>query len=157
MQRVFLSAALTVALILALLLVEYAFDQPRVLSWFGTNQWAELQLGQNIYEANCAACHGVNLQGQPNWQSPGADGLMPAPPHDETGHTWHHPTDLLFAITKYGVAEASNLEGYQSAMPAYYGVLTDAEILAVLAYIKSTWPRELRARHDELNARTMRP
>lgn len=156
-QRVFLSAAITLALILALFTVEYAFDQPRVLGWFSSSQRAELQLGQHIYEANCAACHGVNLQGQPNWQSPGADGLMPAPPHDETGHTWHHPTDLLFAITKFGVAEASNLQDYQSAMPAYDGVLSDEEILAVLAYIKSTWPRELRTRHDELNARSATP
>lgn len=152
-QRTLLSAALIVALVLGLLLIEYAFNQRRVLSWFNGDQRAELQLGQHVYEANCAACHGVNLQGQPNWQSPGADGFMPAPPHDETGHTWHHPTDLLFAITKYGVAEASSLEGYESAMPAYGGILSDAEIIAVLAYIKSRWPHELRSRHDELNER----
>lgn len=153
-QRIALSAALTLLLILALLFAEYVFDQPRVLGWFRADQRAELQLGHQVYQANCAVCHGVNLEGQPNWQSPRPDGLMPAPPHDETGHTWHHTTDLLFAITKYGIAQASNLEGYQSAMPAYDGVLTDAEILAVLAYIKSTWPRELRARHDELDARS---
>lgn len=79
MQRVFLSAALTLALILALFTVENAFDQPRVLGWFSADKRAEIQLGQHVYQANCAACHGVNLQGQPNWQSPGADGLIPAP------------------------------------------------------------------------------
>lgn len=153
MQRVFLSAALTLALILALFTVENAFDQPRVLGWFSADKRAEIQLGQHVYQANCAACHGVNLQGQPNWQSPGADGLIPAPPHDETGHTWHHPTDLLFAITKYGIVEAANLEGYQSAMPAYEGVLTDGEIEAVLSFIKSQWPEELQEQHRRLDER----
>lgn len=108
--------------------------------------------GAEIYTQNCAVCHGSNLEGQvENWQSPGADGLLPAPPHDETGHTWHHGDALLFAITKYGVAEAANLTDYQSAMPAYEGILSDDEIIAVLSYIKSTWPDEIRAGHDALN------
>ena len=114
---------------------------------------AQLQIGQQVYTDQCAACHGANLEGQPNWQSPGLDGLMPAPPHDETGHTWHHTTELLFAITKYGIVEAANLEGYESAMPAYDGVLTDGEIGAVLAFIKSQWPVELQDQHRLLDER----
>ena len=43
--------------------------------------------GQSLYADNCASCHGANLEGQPNWQSPDADGVLPAPPHDGTGHT----------------------------------------------------------------------
>jgi hypothetical protein len=31
-------------------------------------------------------------------------------------------------------------------------MLSDAEIIAVLAYIKSTWPPRIIARHDRLNA-----
>lgn len=114
---------------------------------------AQLLIGQQVYADQCAACHGANLEGQPNWQSPGLDGLMPAPPHDETGHTWHHTTELLFAITKYGIVEAANLEGYQSAMPAYEGVLTDGEIEAVLSFIKSQWPVELQEQHRRLDQR----
>jgi mono/diheme cytochrome c family protein len=114
---------------------------------------AQLQIGQQVYADQCAACHGANLEGQPNWQSPGPDGLMPAPPHDETGHTWHHTTELLFAITKYGIVEAANLEGYESAMPAYDDVLTDGEIGAVLAFIKSQWPVELQEQHSRLDER----
>lgn len=110
--------------------------------------------GEEIYAQTCAACHGDNLEGQvENWQSPGPDGLMPAPPHGETGHTWHHADALLFAITKYGVAAAANLTEYQSAMPAYEGVLSDDEIIAVLSFIKSTWPEEIKAGHDALNER----
>ena len=109
-------------------------------------------LGADIYADNCALCHGAELKGQPNWQDPGEDGLMPAPPHDETGHTWHHPDAILFAITKYGVAKAANLKDYTSAMPVYEDVLTDEEIVAALSWIKAQWPQEIRERHDAMNA-----
>jgi mono/diheme cytochrome c family protein len=108
-------------------------------------------LGQKVYAAQCASCHGVRLEGQPNWRVRGPDGRLPAPPHDASGHTWHHPDDVLFRITKLGVARAANLKDYASAMPAYEGVLTDAEIVAVLSWIKAQWPRDIRAKHDELN------
>ena len=78
---------------------------------------------------------------------------MPAPPHDETGHTWHHPDQVLFDITKLGIVAAANLKDYKTVMPIYEGVLSDEEIIAVLSFIKSTWPEEIRAGHDEMNAR----
>ena len=108
-------------------------------------------LGQRVYVAQCAACHGAQLQGQPNWRERGPDGRLPAPPHDASGHTWHHPDELLFRITKLGVGKAANLQGHVSAMPAYEGVLSDEEIVAVLSWIKARWPADIRARHDELN------
>lgn len=108
-------------------------------------------LGQKVYAAQCASCHGVRLEGQPHWRVRGPDGRLPAPPHDASGHTWHHPDDLLFRITKLGVAKAANLKDYASAMPAYEGVLSDAEIVAVLSWIKAQWPPDIRAKHDELN------
>ena len=112
---------------------------------------AVLALGQKVYAAQCAACHGARLEGQPNWRERGPDGRLPAPPHDPSGHTWHHPDELLFRITKHGVAKAANLKDYASAMPAYDGVLSDAEIVAALSWIKAQWPADIRARHDELN------
>ncbi len=109
--------------------------------------------GQQIYAAQCASCHGANLEGEPNWRERGADGRLPAPPHDETGHTWHHPDALLFQLTKYGPPkEIGNGEPYYSNMPAFETVLSDDEIVAVLSYIKSRWPQSVRARHDEMNA-----
>ena len=108
-------------------------------------------LGQQVYTAQCAACHGARLEGQSNWRERGPDGRLPAPPHDASGHTWHHPDELLFRITKHGVAKAANLKDYASAMPAYDGVLSDAEIVAALSWIKAQWPADIRARHDELN------
>lgn len=109
--------------------------------------------GQTIYAENCASCHGANLEGQPDWRSPGADGRRPAPPHDETGHTWHHDGDTLFRLTKYGTGALIGDPDYESNMPIYEGVLTDDEIIAVLSYIKSTWPQEIRERHDEMENR----
>jgi S-disulfanyl-L-cysteine oxidoreductase SoxD len=108
--------------------------------------------GRKVYEAHCAACHGAQLQGQPNWRERDAKGLLPAPPHDASGHTWHHPDEVLFRITKHGVAQAANLKDYPSAMPAYEGVLSDAEIVAVLSYIKAQWPAEIRKRQEEVDA-----
>ena len=110
-------------------------------------------LGQTIYAENCASCHGANLEGQPNWRSPGPDGRLPAPPHDETGHTWHHNGDTLFRLTKYGTGALIGDPDYESNMPTYEGVLTDDEIIAVLSYIKSTWPQAIRERHDEMENR----
>lgn len=103
-------------------------------------QW--LAAGEGIYRENCQSCHGVDLQGQPNWQVRKADGRLPAPPHDETGHTWHHPDQVLFAMTKYGPAVMAG-QGYVSDMPAYDGVLSDEQIMQVLDYIKSTWPENI--------------
>ncbi|WP_320414783.1 cytochrome c [Palleronia sp. THAF1] len=104
--------------------------------------------GQEVYADNCAACHGANLEGQPNWRAPGADGRLPAPPHNATGHTWHHDGDTLFRLTKYGAGALIGDPDYESNMPIYEDVLTDDEIIAVLSYIKSTWPRDIRDRHD---------
>lgn len=106
--------------------------------------------GRAIYEAQCASCHGAELEGQPDWRSPGADGRLPAPPHDESGHTWHHPDRMLFELSKYGTAAVVGPD-YDSAMPAFEDVLTDEEIVAVLSFIKSRWPDRIRARHDALN------
>lgn len=107
-------------------------------------------MGKKIYDVNCASCHGRDFKGEANWRERRDDGLLPAPPHDETGHTWHHPDDLLFALTKYGPAKMIG-DGYQSAMPGFEDVLTDEEIIASLSYIKSRWPQEIRQRHDQIN------
>ncbi|MEQ8585118.1 MAG: cytochrome c [Thalassobaculaceae bacterium] len=109
--------------------------------------------GRQVYADACASCHGAALEGQPNWQQRNAAGRLPAPPHDPSGHTWHHPDTVLFLLTKYGPAALMNDSGYLSDMPAYEGVLSDGEIVAVLSYIKSTWPRQIRARHDAINLR----
>ena len=110
-----------------------------------------LRVGARIYAQQCAACHGAKGEGQPDWRDRGPDGLLPAPPHDASGHTWHHPDEQLFAITKQGLARLINQPEYRTAMPIYGGVLSDDEIVAVLAWIKAQWPLEVRQRHDGIN------
>lgn len=124
---------------------------PEGLTFLGTPVTAEqIALGQEVYAANCAACHGANLEGQPDWRRRNEDGRMPAPPHDASGHTWHHSDRQIFTITKLGLGAI--LPGYESDMPAYEGILSDAEIAAVLAFIKSTWPEREREFQAEVTA-----
>lgn len=107
----------------------------------------DIVAGQSLYADNCASCHGANLEGQPNWQSPNADGVLPAPPHDGTGHTWHHDDELLFEYTKLGGAAALEIRGvtgFNSGMPGSGETLTDDEIWDILAYIRSTWSKRER-------------
>ena len=111
-------------------------------------------LGEEVYAANCASCHGADLEGEADWQQRKADGKLPAPPHDATGHTWHHPDPQLFALTKYGPAALVGGD-YQSDMPAYEDVLSDREIRASLAYIKSRWPEEIREQQAEITRRAL--
>ena len=76
------------------------------------------------------------------------NGRLPAPPHDVSGHTWHHPNQQLMLITKKGLSAV--VPGYQSDMPAFESVLSDAEIAAVLAFIQSRWPPDTRERQKAL-------
>lgn len=109
-------------------------------------------LGRVLYVSHCAACHGAKLEGQPNWRERRPNGRLPAPPHDASGHTWHHPDAVLFDITRNGFVPGRTApEGYETDMPAYAGILSDEEIVAVIAYIKSTWPPDVRTLHDEVN------
>jgi mono/diheme cytochrome c family protein len=114
------------------------------------NDAQQVARGKSIYTQYCVVCHGVRLEGQPNWQEKLPSGRMPAPPHDASGHTWHHPDSVLFGITKHGLVPGKYAPpSYRSDMSAFGSVLSDEEIWAVLAYIKSSWPSHiLRAQHE---------
>ena len=111
---------------------------------------AAVAAGETLYREHCASCHGAQLQGEPDWRRQDADGYLPAPPHDRTGHTWHHPDNLLIRITREGSAAVVG-GGYRSRMEGFGDILTDTEIRQVLAYIKSTWPPEVIETHDRIN------
>lgn len=100
-----------------------------------------LKRGRKIYSKACASCHGRRLQGEPNWKQPKADGTLPAPPHDDSGHTWHHPDGFLFAYTKLG-GQRFMPEGRKSGMPGFGNSLSDRQIVDVLAYIKANWSKD---------------
>jgi len=101
-------------------------------------------LGQEVYRLHCAVCHGLNLEGAPEWKTPNEDGSFRAPPHDERGHTWHHSDQELIERIKFGTTSLPDEFASLSNMPAFEGLLSDNEILSVLAYIQSTWPAEIR-------------
>ena len=117
------------------------------------NDVSLVSLGQKIYLENCASCHGVKLEGQKNWQTRDDEGYLLAPPHDETGHTWHHTDEYLFLMTKYGI---ENIIGkkYLNNMPAYEDILSDKEIIAVLSFIKSSWPKKIQEIHNNINRKS---
>jgi mono/diheme cytochrome c family protein len=94
--------------------------------------------GETLYAQHCASCHGANLEGVPEWKTVQPDGKLLPPPHDSSGHTWHHPDDLLLSIIAEG-GEPSN-----SDMPAYADILTDEEAIAILTTIKNSWGPEER-------------
>jgi mono/diheme cytochrome c family protein len=81
------------------------------------------------------------------------NGRLPAPPRDAAGHTWRHPDRELFEIAKN--EPAGTVPGYESDTPAFKDVLSDREIWAALAYIKSLWPAEIRARQERINRHVM--
>ncbi len=90
--------------------------------------------GEVLYQQYCAECHGVDLKGLPTWKEPLADGSLPPPPQDDTGHTWHHPDRQLIEIIQNGGNVAFN-----SKMPAFGDKLTEGQIVSILEFFKSKW------------------
>ena len=154
-KALILAAALGAVLIIAVggyVIGRFAEAPGPEASGAGATGAARLALGKTVYDAGCAACQGANLEGQPNWRQRLPGGELPAPPHDASGHTWHHPDPWLFDITKHGTLRFAP-PGYKSAMLGFADVLSDAEIIAVLAHIKASWPPEIRARQADITER----
>jgi len=129
-------------------------DRPAGRIEIDRNDPAQVARGRDVYDERCASCHGVNLEGQPDWRVRLPNGRLPAPPHDESGHTWHHPDETLFAIVKRGLVPPNAPADYPSDMPAFGPILSDADIRAVLAYIESRWsPEVLKVRAEMIGAK----
>ena len=133
-----------VAISITLLLLTACGSSPPTEQTLSPAQLAE---GKTLYEANCAACHGINGEGEENWQNNNEDGTLRAPPHDSSGHTWHHPDQLLFQITSKGG------KGLNSRMPAFDEKLTEEEITLTLEYIKTFWEPEHRESQADVTRR----
>ncbi len=113
-----------------------------------------LQVGASIYAEECASCHGANLEGEKDWMSQNEDGSMRAPPHEDTGHTWHHSDKFLFDYTKLGGAEMLKrlgVTGVKSGMPPFSEHLNDDQITEVLEFIKSKWSTRTRNHQEKRN------
>ncbi|WP_374292998.1 c-type cytochrome [Paenirhodobacter enshiensis] len=112
---------------------------------------AQLARGAAVYAEACASCHGANLEGQPDWRSPRPDGRLPAPPHDETGHTWHHSDRILLDIMTRGTAAVVG-GNYESNMPGFGDTYSEEDLRAVLAWLKTQWPERERAYQAQISA-----
>lgn len=127
-------------------------DSNKSLLLLNVDDVNKVTLGKKVYAQHCAVCHGAHLEGQPNWKQPGPDGRLPAPPHDESGHTWHHPDSYLIHVVKEGLTPGEDKPiDYQSNMPAFGKVLSDSEVIAVLTYIKSTWSIDYQEWQEDAN------
>ncbi len=100
--------------------------------------------GKALYASNCAQCHGADAEGQPNWRQQNPDRTYPAPPHDSTGHTWHHADGLVYRTVRDG-GKLYEHPGFKSAMPPFEASLRPEEIRAVITYLKTLWGPEERA------------
>lgn len=111
---------------------------------------AQVTHGGEIYSLRCGGCHGRRLEGQALWQLRDQYLGRRAPPHDSTGHSWQHSDEDLFQMTKNGRFPQAPKD-VVSYMPAFDTVLSDDDIIAVLAFIKSRWPTGIRASQSMLN------
>ena len=111
-------------------------------------EMTELAIGRSVHRTYCAQCHGIQGVGAPNWAQQHSNGTFPPPPHDSTGHAWHHSDNYLYRIIRDGgkflEEQSDEMLGFVSAMPAWGDSLSPKEIQAVIIYIKSLWgPVEL--------------
>lgn len=79
-------------------------------------QAADVNKGRQGYNLHCAGCHG-----------PQGISVMPNAPHIADGGVLLRPDGAILAA----------IRGGKNAMPAYAGILKDADILDVIAYMRT--------------------
>lgn len=77
---------------------------------------ADIFKGRQVYAMHCSACHG-----------PAGVSLMAGAPNLARGERMMQPDASLLAAIRAG----------RNAMPAYAGILTDRDILDVIAFVRT--------------------
>ena len=87
--------------------------------------------GKAIYEKNCSSCHQPDGKGTP--------GAFP-PLAGNKDITAKDPKAII-KIVLNGLSTPKTIEGkqYGGGMPPWKGTLSDADIAAVLTYVRSSW------------------
>jgi len=90
--------------------------------------------GKSIFNTNCATCHQQNGMGSP--------GVFP-PLAGNTDVTAKDPAKII-ATVLHGLNTPITVNGkqYSGGMPAWKGTLSNADIAAVLTYVRSSWGNE---------------
>lgn len=101
--------------------------------------------GRQLFEKNCAACHGKNAEGTKEWKKRDAAGNLPPPPLNGSAHAWHHPMDVLIQTITEGGAQ------WQGTMPGFNDQLSDEEKKSLIAYFQSLWSKDIYDRWEEIN------
>ena len=109
---------------------------------------AQVALGHTLYDQHCAFCHGQDLAGKPDWDGDYPTGGRPPLPLDGSGAIARLGDRDLFDVTKFG-GQPFSPPTYKNDMPGFEGRLADADIWAILAFVKSRWPDEVRERQKE--------
>ena len=138
------------AFLVAMGAIATAYAAPGIGHFADADNAALVDRGARIYSDSCAGCHGRRLQGQALWQLRDQYEGRRAPPHDSTGHTWQHSDEELFHMTKFGRFSAAPPD-FKSYMPAFGQAMSDDDVVAVIAFIKSRWPVGIRASQAMLN------
>ncbi len=114
-----------------------------------TGRWytsAQVQSGNNLFQTNCAVCHGDQAQGfAEDWKLRDSAGNLPPPPLNGSAHTWHHPLALLDQVISTGGIP------YGGTMPGFAELLNAESRLEVIAYFQSFWSVEIYETWAELN------
>jgi mono/diheme cytochrome c family protein len=116
----------------------------------------EVARGRAVYGQYCASCHGPRSEGAKNWTRPDASGNLPAPPHDDSGHTWRHGDKQLVELIQNGWRDRFN-KTEALTMPPFKDKLSHEEIRAVIAFFKSLWSQEHRRWQFEESRRETLP
>lgn len=89
-----------------------------------------MQRGEAIYGENCASCHGE--------QGEGVAGALPALAANRAV-TLANPVNLVQVVRKGGFLPATEGNPRPYGMPPFGHVLADADIAAVLTYVRGSW------------------
>jgi len=116
--------------------------------WYAAEDVAR---GGEIFARQCATCHGAEAQGADDWRQRGADGKFPPPPLDGTGHAWHHPIAALRYQIRYGAPGGSGV------MPGFDAVLSEEDVLDVIAWFQDRWRDEIYAAWHAIEVRSREP
>ena len=94
---------------------------------FSEEEQPILALGERLFQANCASCHGVYGEGH-------ADENLIAPAVNGSEHAWHHGDEQILGL----------IQGGGRFMPAVGAEWTQEEREAVWIYAKHWWTPEQR-------------